>query len=190
MTLLKYNGNLISTSAGLLKYTPITPPTLTYGGWKHKDTGVWTGFVEFWPHYGNDGGIVDFNGYADTEPESVGNVAHNISELLIREGCSVVYNISLAPNPNTQELMYEYLSVMDFPSTITDLGTAGNTIFDGLANVTVVKIRSATPPIIRLGNFQSPNAKIYVPDVYVATYKSHPNTSAFASLIFPLSDIE
>lgn len=193
MALLKYNGNLISTGAGLLKYTATEPPepSLINGGWKHKDTGVWTEFAEFYPDYGDNGGVVDFNGYAVIEPNSVGNVAHNISELIIREGCNNVYNIGLSQNPDTQEWMYEHLTLMDFPSTITTLGeNSQSVIFNGLANVLTLIIRATTPPTMYIGNMQSPQAKLYVPDAAVATYKSHPNTSAYAAIIFPLSDIE
>lgn len=192
MALLKYNGNLISTGAGLLKYTATEPPepALVNGGWRHKDTGAWTEFAEFFPHYGDNEGIITFNGFATHDPAAVGNHAHNISELIFREGCHVVENISLMQNSVTEEWLYEHLTSMDFPSTITDIGPEGGSIFDGLANVEVIKIRATTPPAIRVGYMQSPNAKLYVPDAAVATYKSHTNTSAYAAIIFPLSDIE
>lgn len=190
MALLKYNGNLISTSFGLLEYTQSTPPTLTYGGWKHKDTGVWTGFSELYPHYGDTGGIIDFNGFSTIEPESVGNVAHNISELVLREGCNYVENIGLMENPDTQEMMYEYLSIIDLPSTIQQIGKADGSIFDGLANVTELKIRALTPPGLALGTIQSPNVGIYVPDAVVNTYKTTAPWSTFAAIVFPLSDVE
>lgn len=190
MALLKYNGNLISTGTGLLGYTSAVP-SLINGGWKHKDTGAWTEFAEFWPHYGENEGIISFNGYASELPESVGNVAHNISELIIREGCHIVSNIGLNSHPITEDSMYEYLSVMDFPSTITNIGEpGGGTMFNALANVLAIKIRATTPPSLMIGSMYSTEAKVYVPDAVVTTYKSHPNTSAFAALIFPLSDIE
>lgn len=189
MPLLKYNGNLISTGTDILKYVPAAPSLLN-GGWKHKDTGEWTGFAEFYPHYGNNGGVIQFDGMASAEPESVGNVAHNISELIIREGCNKVYNINRTQNPTTLNWLYEYITLMDFPSTITEIGAEGATIFNGLTNVLVIKVRATTPPLIRIGSIQSPLAKIYVPDAVVATYKSNANTSAYSALIFPLSDIE
>lgn len=189
MALLKYNGNLISTGTGLLGYTS-TVPGLTNGGWKHKDTGAWTEFAEFFPNYGEDEGVVTFDGGSLTDPESIGHYAHNISELIIREGCHVVININRSQHPDTQEWLYDSLTSMDFPSTVTDIGPDGGSIFNDLGNVLVIKIRAIAPPEIRVGTMQSPNARIYVPDASVDTYKNHPSIAPYASLILPLSDIE
>lgn len=188
MALLKYGSNLIKTGGSLLKYIdPI--PTEYYGYWKHYDTGVITSFAEWYPDYSYQEGppeVVTFDGYSE---DGIGQYAELVSEIKFKEGCTVVENIGKHFDQDREVTLYEHLQVLDFPSTLENLG-AGNSIFGGLDQITTIIFRSVTPPTIILGNIQSPQAMIYVPDGSVNTYKSAPTWSTFASIIFPLSDIE
>lgn len=188
MTLLKYGSDLIKVGSTLLGYIN-TAPSFVNGAWKHKTTGVWTELQELYPHYGNNGGVIAFNGYANTEPTSIANVAHNISELIIREGCNVINNINLTQNPDTSEWMYQDLIRLDLPSTITHVGEEDAPIFGGLANVTHLIIRATTPPYLNLGTMQSANALIYVPDASIPAYSSSSYWGAYSSLLRPISDL-
>lgn len=181
MPIIKYNNILLKTGTSLLKFEGIAPPVdYPYGYWVHKDTAVITPLTQGFPYYGvNEDSKIEFDGLS---AEGMIPVAINISKLVLMEGCQVVVNIL-----GTQ--YWANLQIIDFPSTIENIGLGG-AMFDSLTNIQRVIIRSFTPPPFTTGNIQSPNIKIYVPDLAVSVYKSTAPYSAFANLVYPLSDIE
>jgi hypothetical protein len=94
---------------------------------------------------------------------------------------------TLASIPNNIFQSNLALKRLEFPSTITSVGTAS---FFASAQILEYTFNSTTPPTLaNINAFDAINTacKIYVPDANVAAYQGATNWSTYANYIYPLS---
>ena len=105
----------------------------------------------------------------------------NLKKVKFQEGLKSLDTVAIRSNTS--------LVLIDFPTTLTDIGYCG---FSMSASGAVAIFRATTPPnyVSAYASMMPSDGKIYVPDASVDAYKAATGWSLVASLIYPLSEYE